>query len=144
MPRIAPLLLVLVSACVSVPAYTVPTLTGAWRLAAVNGSPLPAPSPKEDGVVLEHATLRLQREGSYVLEVSARRVNPPQPGNYSVRGTWDVQGDRLTLTPARGSGVSAITFQRARGETSLVLHDADGAELTFTRDQTERWPRPSR
>jgi hypothetical protein len=66
-------------------------LGGTWTLAEVDGQPLPAASPTEDGVTLEAGSLSLASGGAYTLEVRAR-TRSSEAVTHTVRGTFESNG----------------------------------------------------
>jgi hypothetical protein len=133
MRLLASLLLVAAAGCASAPRADGLALAGSYRLAEINGRPLPAESPTEEGVLLERGTLLLDAAGAYTLQVHARRRQQPTAVAPVVRGTYRTEGGELSLTPDPGVDAAAARFRFALDGGVLRLRDEEGNEFAFSR-----------
>jgi hypothetical protein len=102
---------------------------GSYALAAVDGMPLPHPSPTEPTVMLEAGALELTRTGGFTLDLVGR-VGDRTPDARRVYGTYRFSGRALVLTPDEPLAPPVrYTVRRAPGV--LHLRDPAGAEFTF-------------
>lgn len=104
---------------------------GSYALAAVDGQPLPEPSPAEPDVTIESGALELGPDGRYTLDLVGRAGNGT-PDARRVFGSYRLRGGRLVLTPAE-TLADPVRYTVRRGPGVLHLADERGAELTFVR-----------
>ena len=94
-------------------------MVGIWRVTAVNGQPLPAPSPMEPNVTVERSSLMLRENHEYSLSITGRRGTEAAQ-EVSQAGRWSAAGNTLTLSAETGR---ATRFTFTLTNTQLMLHD---------------------
>jgi hypothetical protein len=130
--RALSLVLLLLTGCAAAGSAGAAPATGSWTLAAVNGEPLPAPSPGEAGVTIESGALELGSDGEYTLDLSARAGRWGTPELRRVYGRYRLGGGELVLQP-REALAEAVRFAWRVEGGMLHLRDERGAEYAFSR-----------
>ncbi|HEU0299162.1 MAG TPA: hypothetical protein VFR37_06895 [Longimicrobium sp.] len=114
---------------------TTAQMEGSYGLVEVDGQPLPATSPDEEGVVMHRAILQLAAEGRFLLQAWATVGGDPEQEQEEFLGTWSVSTDLLTLTPDGAGEEALMRFRFTLAGDALRLHNGDGHEFTFRRQQ---------
>jgi hypothetical protein len=107
-------------------------LEGSYELVRINGGALPAPSPTEDGVTMQGATLRLMPDGRFAMDARATTGSDGERSDEEAQGTWSVTGDTIVMLPDV-SGGDPPSFRWTLAEGTLTLYDEDGHAYTFRR-----------
>ena len=110
-------LLALLAACAAAPATA--QVQGSYRLVSINGQPLPAPSPDEDGVTVYSASFDLGGDGRFALSMSP---SADGAGTQQLAGTYQVAGDSLVLTPVPEDEPFSLGWT-LQGDTLGILND---------------------
>jgi hypothetical protein len=122
----------LLAGCAAAGSAGVAPATGSWTLAAVNGEPLPAPSPGEAGVTVEAGALELGSDGEYTLDLSARVGRWGAAELRRAYGRFRLVGGELVLQPREALAEPLRFAWRVEGGM-LHLRDERGAEFAFSR-----------
>lgn len=107
-------------------------LDGTWELEHVNGAPLPANSPSEDGVVMEGLTVTLDAQAKYTIVLKARNSATGVPSVVEMTGTYRMEENRLHFQPDPGSTATPVDFHWEMDEGRLIWRD-ERDEYAFTR-----------
>ena len=113
--------LLLASACARSDGEPAPRadLAGIWDLVAVNGAPLPAPSPEEPSVLLQSVTMTLERSGEYTL-ASSYQVAGGATQQTTIGGRWEATDDALVFRNEQGPAVVEFGYSRSNGAIAMV------------------------
>lgn len=122
-------ILLLATAVVATPATA--QLDGTWELEHVNGAPLPANSPSEDGVVMEGLAVMLDAQAKYTV-LKARNATTGVPAVMEMAGTYRIEEDRLHFEPDPGSTSAPVDFHWEMDEGRLIWRD-ERDEYVFAR-----------
>lgn len=106
-------------------------MEGRYELAEVDGQPLPAASPDEDGVTMHRTVLRLTAKGRFHIQAWASVDGSADPVKEEMEGTWSVTDDQLTMLPAEAKGEPPMRFRFTLTEGTLRLVNGMGQEFTF-------------
>jgi hypothetical protein len=132
-PPLLLLLAVLVPGCARPGAgAALPIPAGAWTLEGIGGSTLPAPSPTEEGVMVESGALELRPDGTWVLDLVGRVGRWGDAQARRATGSFRFEGATLVLEPTFPM-VEPLRFTWAEEGARLVLRDPRGAEFLFAR-----------
>jgi hypothetical protein len=123
------------SACATVapaPPAPLPALTGTWELARVDGAPLPAPSPTEDGVTILSGGLELGPAGEFTLHVVAHVRGGADRDARSLSGSYVVSDGAMLVTTVH-EGAEPLRFGLVHSPDSLRLEAFPGNHFSFVR-----------
>jgi hypothetical protein len=128
----AAVLLVLAAACATggKPEES-PSIVGNYLLRRIDNRALPTYSPTEPNVTVQAGSLILGHGGAFALSLTARTSPQFPPSERSIRGSYAVSGDSLSVTPSDVSGLT-IVYRVARAGVQLTLRDPDGHRYEFT------------
>jgi hypothetical protein len=91
-----------------------PAFAGRYRLAAVNGAPLPAPLNTD--VEIRSGSLSIGAAGDWMLvRTQHAYINPGPPSTDTLSGRWAASGNDITLYFASTSVVQAVATYTASG-----------------------------
>lgn len=110
-------LLALLTASMAAPAAA--QVQGNYSLVSINGQPLPAPSPDDDGVTVYGASFDLGGDGRFALSM---RPSPDGAGTQQLAGTYRVEGSSLVLTPVPEDEPFTLGWT-LQGDTLGILND---------------------
>jgi len=106
-------------------------LEGAYWAVAINGQPIPAPSPTEDGVVVHEIAVLIKEDGRFTMKVRASARGQAEHERWS-GGTYTVTGDTLVVTPGPNSVEREVVRFRWRLDGDVLwLYDEHGHEYRF-------------
>lgn len=116
--------------------------SGVYRLATVNGSPVPYSFPPSIGLTIVSGDLYLRPDGTFGLGVQCACWPPPfgggctclVPGAQILEGVWRRDGSTLHLTAQGDADIDA----ELRGDSVMVTFDGGGPVYVFRRDRRAR------
>jgi hypothetical protein len=132
MRSLAAVLLVLAAACATGgKPEEPPSIVGSYVLTRIDNRALPTYSPTEPNVRVERGALILGRAGAFALTLTARSSPQFPPEERSIRGSYELAGETLTVTPADGAG-APVVYRALRGGVQLTLWDPQRHRYEFT------------
>jgi len=108
-----------------------PSIVGSYVLTHIDNRALPTYSPTEPNVRVERGTLVLGQAGAFALSLTARSSPQFPPEERSIRGTYELAGETLTVTPSDAPG-SPVVYRVLRAGVQLTLWDAQRHRYEFT------------
>lgn len=129
MRSLAAVLIVLTAACATGKRNDAPSEVGSYALARIDNRPLPTRSPTEPNVTVERGTLILGRGGAFALMLAARTSPQFPPAEQTMRGSYAVSGDSLTVTPP--DAAAPVVYRFSRAGVQLTLRDEQGHRYEF-------------
>jgi hypothetical protein len=108
-------------------------LPGSYRLARINGQPLPAPSPGEPSISVQEITVTLRPDGGYAMHLRAVGPGGEAVGPFDFQGRYQVDGDVLALHPDADSPAEPGEFRFTLADGALRWRDRAGDEFIFER-----------
>lgn len=103
---------------------------GRYQIVSINGQPLPAPSPTEEGVTVTGSRFWFDDDGRYTVSL---RANTPEGEDVEEEGgAYTTAGDSLLLS--EGEDVPPLVFRWARQGDTLRISDQDGNAYALLRE----------
>jgi hypothetical protein len=130
MRKLAVALLFAVAACATGKRGESPSIVGSYVLTRIDNRALPTYSPTEPNVTVVRGTLILGSGGAFGLSLTARNSPQLPPAERTIRGSYEVAGDTLTVTPTDG-GPATMVYRAMRAGVQLTLRDAQGHRYEF-------------
>jgi hypothetical protein len=108
-----------------------PSIVGSYVLTRIDNRALPTYSPTEPNVTVARGTLILGSGGAFALSLTARNSPQLPPAERTIRGSYEVNGNTLTVTPT-DAGPSTLVYRVMRAGVQLTLRDPQGHRYEFT------------
>lgn len=121
-------LLLLLAALSTAPAAA--QVQGSYRVARINGQPLPAPSPTEPNVTMLRASFVFRADGRFSMSAQSHEDGDGDAYDQDVDGTYRVRGDSLLFLPEIGDG-STVGFRWTMRRDTLHMIDEFGHDYAL-------------
>lgn len=106
---------------------------GSFVLAQINGQPLPSASPAETNIIIHRMALQFGAGARYTMGFRVRRDGADSRFQVDASGTYQFEGDQLSLRPDAGSVGEPVTYRWDLGGNVLRLYDEQENEYRFVR-----------